>query len=274
METQVEDNSFTPSSIGNVLSGSEPEAAPAEKPAAEVEAAAPTESAPEASAAAPAAAPEEVDELEARPAGETVEEFKRHAEGLKKAAMRERKKRQDLEAKLAAQALQQPVAPAPAPMPPPQQSQAPTYFDDPEAYVHNTVSNAITQVSIGFAKKLYPDFDQKYQVFAEAARKNPLLVSQVRNSADPGQEIYSIGKSVAFYQKYGTDPDAIAAGIKAEAEKELAPKLRETWEKEVLGKVEQRKNQPTNILAARSAGGDASPDWKPTTINDVLRLPR
>lgn len=252
-------------SFGDVLKGPPP--TPPQETASE---ASPepieTEASPEAQAtpAVPKAAEVAKAPEPARPV-KTETDWQREIEGLKNATIAERRKRQEMEAQL--QRFQQPE---------PQ-----SYLDSPEQYVDKQVGSVkkevqdhITSMSEIMARQAHPDFEEKYRAFQDAALQNPALMDMVLGDRFPGEAAYQMGKQVMFNQKYGASVDDMYKNIRAEAEAELRPKIREELEVAYLGKVHQRANNPTNISSARVANGDAQSDWQPTSFGQVLKRRR
>lgn len=200
-----------------------------------------------------------------------VESPKTDAEkGLLAAHISERKKRQAAEAR-AAELEQQLRAGA---------VYQPTYQDvgaiDPQqqqlAEVTRTFENKLTVMSEMQARQSYPDYDEKLQIFAEAAKANPALWDQVNNSVHPANEAYQIAKSVSFYSKYGNDPDAIRKNIEKEVAERVAKETREKVLAELGVKAAAKANQPTNLSTVRTAASGAqTAEWKPTTVAQLFK---
>lgn len=149
---------------------------------------------------------EDVDVLEKSP-----EDYQAEIEGFKKTVTSERGKRQDMEARVdqltnqlnyMAQLQQQRTA---APV-------EEDEFDDD--YISkkdfrkenervsgqiNEGFNAILKMSEKIAKLRYDDYDEVIRYYTERQRGNPMLANQVRNSDDPAEEAYQIGRQHPDY---------------------------------------------------------------------------
>lgn len=248
-------------SIGDALKAPPPVDPPASSEAAAPESPAPTVT--EASAPAPstnsetpaATAPQATPPAPAPTI--SIEELQKQNAGLMKAMIAERKKRQELEAGL----QQQPQAPAPQ------------YFEDPQRFIEQQVGamkqqvgNQLVHISEAMAKQAHPDFHEKYGAFQEAVLQNPSLLDMVMADPNPGEAAYQTGKQILFNQRYGSEPEQIISKVR----EELVPTLRKELEAEILGKARQMVNQPTNILSARSAGGEEAPAFRYTTVQEAL----
>lgn len=257
--------------IGEALKATPPMDPPAESTSQVTETAAPaattetktevtpptqTTTAPPATTVAPVLT---VEELQKR-----ITELETHSSGVTKAMIAERNKRQESEAREAQ--LQQKF-----------QVPAPNYYENPEQLIEQRVSQVkrevgdqILQISETMARQSYPDYDDKYQTFQAAAVENPALLQTVMASHAPAVAAYQIGKQIQFNKKYGTEPEQIVSKVK----EELSVTMRKEIEAEILGKARQMVNQPTNILAVRSAGGDAAPDFQTATFKNALARPK
>lgn len=189
--------------------------------------------------------------------------------GLLAAHISERKKRQAAEARAAE--LEQQLRQGSV--------YQPTYSEtviDPQqqqlAEVTRTFENKLTVMSEMQARQSYPDYDEKLQIFAEAAKANPALWEQVNNSVHPANEAYQIAKSVSFYGKYGNDPDAIRKNIEKEVTERVAKETREKVLAELGVKAAAKANQPTNLSTVRTAASGAqTAEWKPTTVAQLFK---
>jgi hypothetical protein len=223
----------------------EPVAEPAGESAPVIEEAAPVESAP----VAPVV--ESPEELEAKK--ELAQK------GLITAVMSERRKRQEAEAKL--QSILQ-------------QQQPQDYYQDPQqqpAQPQNQEwKTALMAMSEVQAKAAHSDYDEKLAAFTEHinATKDASLWAQIENAVHPAEAAYQFGKSLLIQKKYGSDPEQMAAKIRAEVEQEIRAKQA----KAIGEKVAAKNNSTTNLSTVRTAAsGGATAQWKPTTIADLYR---
>lgn len=224
----------------------------------------------------PQAPPEEASvadpvETAAPVAVETVSEEKpqeadwqKQATGFKQGMLEERRKRQELEARLAQLTAPAPQVPQPEPV---------SYYQDPEQFVQEKLTQTEQHLNAKFAsatemlaRQAHPDYDEKLEAYKEAVAVNPALHHQVMASENPGEYAYQAGKRHLFTKEYGIDEESILK----KAEEKLASKVKAKVEQELMGKVAKKVNQPTNILGARAAGGDAAPSFRPSGWGDVL----
>jgi hypothetical protein len=181
--------------------------------------------------------------------------------GLIRAVQEERRKRQAIEQELQTLRSQSMVPP-------------PDVYSDPATYVKQSVEQVrgetrgvLTSMSEAMARRAYPDFQEKYDVFAEAVAQNPSLLEVVMASELPGEAVYQTGKQLLFEREFGRTPEEIQANM----EKKLRPKLKSEIEAEILGKLKGKNNQTTNILTSRAAGGSTQAEWQPARLSDVFK---
>lgn len=187
----------------------------------------------------------------------------RERDGLLKAVQAERAKRQELEARLLA-AESQKTPPA-------------DYGEDPERFVSEHMAELerkfqrrLVDMSEVFSRNTHPDFQEKYDLFAEATVNNRPLLETILASDFPAEAAYQAGKQILIEKKYGRDFEAQKKKIVEETTKNLEKQI----EEKLLAKLKDKSNQPTNILSARAAGGEDKPDWRPTTFADILSKKR
>ena len=217
------------------------------------------EAAPELKTEEVVAAPVEAPKVEAQVPAAPVESEESKKSGLLGALMNERKKRQTLESQL--QALQ---TANPTPQPDPYADTA-GFVESKVGQLGKEFKTKINSMSETMARATHPDYQEKFDAFAEAALQNPDLFRMVDGSEHPGEAAYLTGKQILFEKKYGRDPEEIR--------KKLTDEIRPTIEAEVkakyLGKLADRVNQPTNILNARAASGGTQ-EWAPTSWDRAL----
>lgn len=173
-------------------------------------------------------------------------------EGLQAALLAERRKRQELEARLAEQ-----------------QKEKPDFWEDPEARLADTEAKFQQQlvmqkldISEAFAREKYSDFDEKLEIFAAMLQENPVLHQQMVQQVNPAEFAYKTALSQQKLKEMG-DP------LKYEAE--LEKKLRAKWEAEKEAENKKKADLPGSIATTAGAGGTTGATWNgPTPINDLF----
>lgn len=126
----------------------------------------------------------------------------------------ERRKRQELEAKLKQyeQHLQKR-----------EQAPPPDWYAEPERaaqVMQQQVQYQITQTKVAlsqdWARTQYQDYDEMEQVFTEAAQQQPHLWQQLYSHPNPAKFAYQQAKKLKVMQEIGDDPDAYRQRIIAE----------------------------------------------------------
>lgn len=183
-----------------------------EEPKAEAEKPAPE---PKAEAKAPESAPAKT---------QPTEESDDHPVP-RKALIEERKKRQEYERQVAeyqgklsvyeqqlAQRAAQPQAEAP--------DQSADFYADPLKFTEQRIAAAVGQQRLELSQELMratkPDYDEMEAVFLEAAKGNPALAQQLRQSPNPARFAYDFAKNYAQVKDLGS-LDAYADKIRTEA---------------------------------------------------------
>lgn len=185
--------------------------------------------------------------------------------GLTAALADERQKRQALQEEL--QALKEQERPY-------LDEEAEKYHQAKIAETEAKHQEKFLNMSVALTKAQFPDYEEHYQVFAEAvqseASKSPNKQSQLLANAlaaeNPALYAYEHGKNMKFREQYGKSPDQLRANL----EKELRPKIEKELKEKFMGKVAAKNKQPTSLSKVRAAGGDSSPDWKPTPLESLL----
>lgn len=159
------------------------------------------------------------------------QEFTEKEQAFMKAALEERRKRQELQQQLAA--LQQNAQP----------QEKKTFWDDPEGVLQQFQQQVQTvalrtrlDTSEAIARQRYQDFDQNVQFFGELMQATPGLREQMLNSHDPAEFAYRAGKAAREFREIGNIEE-----YRARVERETRAKL----EAEFRAKLEanQRKAQ-------------------------------
>lgn len=163
---------------------------------------------------------EQASEQVEKPAATTAAPESKEAAGLKAGIAAERKKRQELEAKL--REMEARSAPA-------QVQRAPVnFYENPEQYVMEAV-NAVQMSHLNALaadmREQYEDFDELVELAAKSAELNPQIQMRVRSAGNPAKEAYRIGKELQEAEKL-KDPEAYKASLRDELKAELLAELR------------------------------------------------
>lgn len=168
---------------------------------------------PEAPAEASASEPQETGEKQsaAPPTDATARQQPESGYVPVKAVADERRKRQELEKRLAefeqrfAQ-LSQPQQPAPEPpswdLEP---AQAAKYQE--QKYAHKLWETTV-MLSEEVMRSQYPDYDEVSAVFAEAAQRDPSLMNRLYAAPNPARLAYQEGKILRLVAEIGDNPEA------------------------------------------------------------------
>ena len=176
----------------------------------------------------------------------------------RKALEDERRKRQDLERRLAeltSAATPQTSQPQNQQQQPRQQRQVPPRPDpwtDPEgaaAYDQAMFQHQLFETrvitSVELMRTIKPDFDEVEKFFIEEAQRNPWLEQQLVIHPMPAKFAYEQGRRIKLMREIGDDPDAYERG------------LREKWEAELEGR-QQAPPQARAPSAPKSLANTAS----------------
>jgi hypothetical protein len=245
------------------------ETAPADEATAKA-AETPTESTTEAASTAtgetaPAAAkPVEATPAQAAPTAQAAPETPAEAEAGQmvpvSAIIAERTRRQAAEAALAQ--YQQPVPPQPEQMP---------EVADPQ---YERLNQKFLAQSEKAARRAHSDFDESYKAFVEACQSNPQLAHTVINSEDPGEAAYVTGKNFLIAKEHGVsfgDYNGLIAAVEKKTRDDERKKVTAEFETKLTAKAAERSKTPTDITAARAAGGAAEPEWVPPSMAQHLK---
>jgi hypothetical protein len=247
---------FAPTSLADIFSGKAPEtAAPVtteapkdEKPAADNAASAsPSEAQVDAKSKDKSDDKPQRDRDEHGRFTKTDEEIK----ALRTAMQDERRKRQDLEARLAKQA-----------QPPPKKD----FFEDPEgalnerdAKLRNEADERFFKLTERAAKARHTDYEEVVSAFFEDAQNDPALAqqiySQVRSADDPAQFLYNTAKIRAEMKAVGGDLAKYREGVEAPLKTQLAERDAKIKELETqlanLGKLSPSLNNQQSSTRAQ-----------------------
>lgn len=175
----------------------------------------------------------------------------------------ERRKRQELEARL--QMLEQQSRQ------PQQPQEMPDFWENPNAVISNQVDQAVSQalqrwqvqqlqekadMAEAAARAKYQDYDDAFAKFREQIEVNPSLIQQMRQANDPAEFAYQRGKQAIDM----ADPDTYRAKIEAEVRAKL--------EAEMLARPQ---SLPQTTAGLRSVAGRGGPEWTgPTDLKSIL----
>lgn len=230
----------------------QPEAEPAKEPAKEAPAA-------PAVAATPAAP--------VQPAAPAQPEFTEREKAFLRTAEEERRKRQELERRLAAPA--QPAATA---------DPAKTFWDDPEGRL-KAMEQSNQQVAIQtklqtaemIARSRYQDFDKEMAVFSEMAQSMPWIAQQCVSAPDPAEFAYRTGKAHREMREAG-GLDQLKAKIESETRARLEAEYRTKEEARVRELAAQRAALPGSLSDVRGASSPRKIEYTgPTPLADILK---
>lgn len=96
---------------------------------------------------------------------------------------------------------------------------------------------------------------QALEKYAELFKNDRHLQERILMSDDPVQGAMDAVAGNEFFAKYGNNPAAIMAKIRAETEAELAPKIREAESKRVMDELAAKKGEPKGIGNVQGASG-------------------
>ena len=186
------------------------------------------------------------------------------------AALRdERRKRQELEQRLAAIEAQQLQAPPQGLTP----QQEVDFWDDPKAFMSNMTGQLRNQIlndlrheqhierlntSEAAARSKYADYDEKFAAFSQAVQLNPRLAQELSRAPDPGEFAYGRGKTALEIERHGSI-DALLA----------AERLK--WEAEVKAAIQPQTRLPSTTAADGSVGARTGPEWAgPAPLSQMI----
>jgi hypothetical protein len=182
-----------------------------------------------------------------------------------KGYLTEKRKRQELEEKLATleqrfQSLQQPKE---QPAPPP------SIWDDEQGWQQHfgqqvsqfATFNAKLEMSEMLTRKAHDDFDAMKTAFVEMAQQNPALAQQALADPDPWEKAYRIAKNAATMAELGaTDIETLRAKIREEllAEQQAQPPAPQV-------------QVPPSLTGERNVGSRTGPAWAgPRSLSELL----
>jgi hypothetical protein len=186
----------------------------------------------------------------------------------------ERRKRQELERRLAELTTQAPAKAAPAATTEP----AKTFWDDPEGFLaqerqktQQAVLSTRLQTAELIARQRHQDFDEKVNKFNEIVQSNPVLVQKWLASPDPAEFAYQTAKGVMEIEAAGGLQEAIAKA-RAEERTKMAAEFKEKAESATAAAAAQRAALPPSLSDVKGHGGGAQRVFAgPTSLDNILK---
>lgn len=189
------------------------------------------------------------------------------------ALMDERRKRQELERRF--QELE-------AKFQQPKQEQVqPDWFTDPQQaaeFMRYQIAeeNFKTRVEVTelVLSEKYPDYTEKRDVFAEAARQDLQLARRLIEAPNPAKFAYDMGKKIALQRDIGDDPSAYQARLEAEFKKKYG--IQDDPEGSATTQpIQQRQQAPVPRSLAKTTSAPArAPNGRfsggPTPLEDII----
>ena len=181
-------------------------------------------------------------------------------------AEEERRKRQELERRLAALEAKPKEEPG----------EKKTFWDDPEGNLKSLEDRIsvreraiLLNVSERLARSKYADFDEQIEVFAEILKTpaGPGIHAQFMSAPDPGEFAYRLGK----HTKEVRDAGSIDA-LREKIAKEERQKLEAEFKKKQEDLEKQRKDLPGSLSDVKGASRKSVPVWTgPESMEDILK---
>lgn len=189
---------------------------------------------------------------------EPAEPQKPKEDAYKAAMLEERRKRQELEARMRAYEQAQSL-----PEPPP-------FWDNPEGAIDSRIERVRSELQQDYLNRYYnalesaartrhPDYDEVRDVFIEQARQNPVLAQQMNSHPDPAEFAYQQGKMLRELSTVGNDIDAYRKRVEAE--------VRARIEAEMRAKTPQ---VPRSLNAEPSSPVQGGGQWAPTSLESLI----
>jgi type IV secretory pathway VirB10-like protein len=181
-----------------------------------------------------------------------------------KALQEERRKRQELEARLAEYEARRPPEPVTPPDP----------WDEPDAHSQWLIQQAATVArhealaefenrqiarSANQARAKYQDYDDAVGIFSQMMQQNPALERQLRDHENPGEFAYTTAKTQMEIAQYGSIDALIQAKVKAETER-------------LQAELKPAPTPPTipNSLADQQSSRGGSTTYSPPSLDEIL----
>ena len=189
---------------------------------------------------------------------EPVEAPKPKEDAYKTAMLEERRKRQEIEARLRAYEQAKNL-----PEPPP-------FWDNPEQAIDSRIERVRSELQQDYLNRYYnalesaartrhPDYDDVRDVFVQHAQQNPALAAQMNSHPDPAEFAYQQGKLLRELSTVGNDIDAYRKRIEAEIRAKLEAEMRQS-----------RPQVPRSLNAEPSSPVQGNGSWEPTSLDSLM----
>lgn len=195
------------------------------------------------------------------------EEFTEKERAFLRAAEEERRKRQELERRLAE--LEKPKQP---------EGEKKTFWDDPEGHLktfEQSLEQRLSQREMNvklttaeaIARTKYKDFDDNIQVFAGLLQQTPGLREAWLASPDPAEFAYRAGQRTKMLTEAGSIDE-----LRERIEKETRAKLEAEYKAKQAELEKQRAALPGSLSDVRGASTRQQPVYTgPTPLEDILK---
>ena len=188
------------------------------------------------------------------------------------AAADERRKRQDLERRLAEYEAKINAAPQQQTAEPPK-----TFWDDPEAALKQleqrtqaTITAGRVQMAEMAARGRYKDYDEKVEIFKGLSLQNPALFQQAIASPDPAEFAYRVAKNHHELVEAGSI-DAVRAQVEKETRLKVEAEMREKFKQEQEAKQKEREALPGSLSNVTGVGNVSKVWGGPTPLDQILK---
>ena len=195
----------------------------------------------------------------------TQQSFTPQEKAFLAAAQDERRKRQELEGRLAALEAGK------------QKEEAKPFWDDPEGAMkaHQEQLNKIAfdtkiQTAEMITRSAHPDFDEKVAVFAEIVKLAPHVAAYAVQQPNPAEAVYQIAANHMMVQQAG-GVDKLVAEREAKARADERAKVMAEMKAAAEAEAAQRAALPGSLTGAHSTG-DVRKTWGgPPSMDEILK---
>jgi hypothetical protein len=195
------------------------------------------------------------------------EEFTEKERAFLRGLEEERRKRQELERRLADYEKEK-TSP----------TEKKTFWDDPEGALKNFEQgleqkltqremNTKLQTSEVIARSRYQDFDEKVEIFASLMKDTPALGSQMVSAPDPAEFVYNTAKKHKMLQEAGS-----IDSLREKIEKETRAKIEAEYKAKQEEIDKQRAALTGSLSEVRGGSTQQKPVYSgPTSLDDILK---
>lgn len=169
----------------------------------------------------------------------------------------ERRKRQELEQKLAQQ----------------QQPEKPGFWEKPEEYLETVRNEARLEgirskldITEDFARSKYKDYDEQLVVFQGLVQQNPNLFHQMLQARNPAEFAYSVAKNHATVQQAGSLEE-----MRTKMEAEIRAKVEAEYKAKADAEVRKRDAIPETLTDVQSGSVREAAFAGPKPLNEILK---